>query len=163
MSLGSLTLATKSVEVPGGSVSVRGLSAQDVAWLVSRHRETIESLFSQLVDETPGEEPAEEPTPDLEDFAGVAEFLLERAPVLLADAIAAAADDRDNAKIALRLPMPAQIELLEAIGELTFVGEGSVGKFLEVLTRVMGRTTAAVSGLRNSMSGGAASAVKSAS
>ena len=72
--------------------------------------------------------------------ADVRQFVLSligTLPELVAELIAIAADEPDMAHKARRIPAPAQLELLMAVYEQTFVEPDAVGKFFGRLADLM--------------------------
>ncbi|NRC54125.1 phage pre-tape measure protein [Neoaquamicrobium sediminum] len=121
MALKGYRLPTLDVELPGGdSFPVRGLSLPDITFLVSRHGDTMRTLF----DRYSGDE-----TIAISDLASVGTSILETAPTLAAEIVAVAADEPDEMETIMRLPFPVQVDALEKVGKLTFDTAGGPKKW----------------------------------
>lgn len=123
----------KVVQIPNGegivSLPVRGLSTADITWLVQRFGPAMSAAFTRLR-ETGLALSADDLT------AMVSGEMFTEGPLLAAGIIAAGADMRDDLEGAYRLPFSVQLEILTAIGELTFVQEGGAKKVLETVIRM---------------------------
>lgn len=122
------------VEFKGGSVAVRGLSLDDVSLLIKNHLDDLDQILAMYKSNV---------TPDIQ-AAVMAEYavtLVREAPGMVAHIISLAADEPDAVENARRLPMPTQIELLKAIGHLTFEEVGGIKKFAESLAQLATRMT----------------------
>lgn len=111
---------TETVKFPGGEFAVRGLSLADVVAISRSHADTIRNVFAN--------------------FEGDAESAIADALVLapeLAVAIVERAADAPNVDFG-RMPLSVQMDALDAVGRLTFVDEGSLGKTLEIVLRAVG-------------------------
>lgn len=129
MSLKDLKLPTASVEIPGGSFAVRGLSPVEIEHLVREHRATLGALFDQFKGQL---DSADDSIVD----TGVE--LLMQAPELLARIITLAADEPDAFEFALKLPTSIQFSALAKIAALTFTVEGDLGKLLAIAMEKIG-------------------------
>lgn len=150
MGLKHIKLEEATVEVPGGGqFAVRGLSLNDIAFLVQRHGARIQSLFTEFL---------KQPSEEALTTASVARFvlpLIETAPEIAAEVVACAASkpwekvDEEDLAVAYGLPMPVQVDALEHVVRLTFAAEGGPKKLLETVIRLAQGT----SGLLASLSG----------
>lgn len=110
------------------ALEVRGLSFNDISFLVHHHREDVNKLFS-LWQKFAGKK----------HFAAIGDAvlirygfeLLNEAPGILANVIATGADCHDQVARIERLPASLQIDCLRAIGLLTVEDFGGVKKMLE--------------------------------
>jgi hypothetical protein len=148
-----LNLQVASVETPGGSFSVRGLSLDDIIIIVRRHAVVLDGLFSRL-------RMSAESSLSLDDTGALVVLLVKEAPEAASEIIVLAARDapdpdegdlsidEDELRIARSLPFPAQIDALEKIGKATFATEGSLKKVVETAVRVARSVTQAISALR---------------
>lgn len=140
MGLRDLKIPEAIIGTTGGDFAVRGLSLDDVQYLVSRHGDKLRKLFTDfMASET-------ELTPE-----GIADFivpLLDSMPDLLADVIACASGDAADADVVRRLPFPVQIGAIEPIAALSFDGAGGPKKFVETVVRLAQGTTGMLEGLR---------------
>lgn len=126
--LKGLVIPTKTVEIPGGSLAVRGLSFNDLSSLVRNYAPAMKGLFDRLTGA--GEDVS------MEDAGKFALALLETAPELAAAIIAHASGEPESVDAASLLPFPMQLELLEAIAVLTFSTEGGAKKVVETIIRL---------------------------
>lgn len=132
MSLADYQPATQVIKVGrGGSFTVRGLSLSDVQILLASYYPDIEhlvDLYGSVSD-------------DVFARGNTERFILElarRAPALVADAIALAADEPAMSERARQLPFPVQVDALKAIGKLTFEEVGGPKKFVASLLTLLG-------------------------
>lgn len=137
----NFTLPTEKVVFPGGDLTVRGLSLEDVTTLVRHHGAALSGLFATITAAKSGEV-------DLDNMTAMASALATAAPRAAAEAIAIAADEPDKVDLAGQLNLTVQIEALEKIGALTFTSEGGIKKVLETVIRVAQGTAGAVKSLR---------------
>lgn len=140
MGLSSLVFKTETIKFSGGEFAVRGLSTDDLVKLIDKHRPVMERVFNDLT------------KPDL-DLSGseakeIGLGVLKEAPSFMAFVIALAADEPDNVKTALKLPLDVQISAIEAIGRLTFETEGGLKNVLAVVTRMLRGATESMVALR---------------
>jgi len=126
MSLSNYNPETTTVDLPGrgGSLTVRGLSFQDLTALIRDHRETIEKLFNDYSD-------------DGSNAHSLLTKLLTNSPEFCAHVIALACDEPEAVDNALRLPLTAQLDALIAVGKMTFEEAGGVKKFLEQIIMII--------------------------
>lgn len=132
MGLKDLNLPEKVIKTSGGDLAVRGLSLDDLTRLTRGHLQTMQDLFSYVKFTAEGQVSV-----GIGESVGLA--LLDMAPDFAAEVIALAAGDGDSesVSIAKSLALSVQIEVLEAIGELTFVSEGGAKKVVETVIRIM--------------------------
>lgn len=133
-------LMVKKIEFPGGDVTVRGLSLEDVVKLTHKHAVVLGSFFSMLT--TKGVET------DLGDMTSLAVALIEVAPQAAAEAMALAADSPEHVAVFSRLPFGVQLEILEAIGEQTFSSDEHVGKVMGTVVKVLQGTNRMIETVR---------------
>ena len=139
MGLKHIKLPEAQVKFPGGDIAVRGLSLDDLSFIVKRHGAQLNALFQSFT--AAGELTVE----------GVADFalpLLNAAPELAAELIACASGDSDDAAIAATLPFPVQLEALEKLAELTFNVSGGPKKLVETVLRMAKGTTGLLDSLK---------------
>lgn len=140
--LKDLKLPSAEIEVPGGKFTVRGLSLDDIAYLIRSHKGKLGEMFDEFQN-------ADEDV-NLEATQSIMRMLmplLETTPRLIADVIACAAGDADDWELAAQLPFPYQVEAIEQILVLTFSVEGGPKKVLETVIRLAQGTTALVADL----------------
>ncbi|MDR3474323.1 MAG: hypothetical protein P4M09_21950 [Devosia sp.] len=111
---------------------VRGLSFNDVTQLVMLHRETIERIFATFS----GRDPNSISEADASD---VILSMIDSAPALVAHIVALGADDLANFDEYVKLPMGAQVEAIEKIGELTFATGGGPKKLFGLAMKLVGQ------------------------
>lgn len=140
MGLKHIKLPEAAIKFPGGDFAVRGLSLDDIAYLVGRHGAKMNDLFLEF--QKGGAEL------ELESLASFAVPLLKAAPEVAAELIACASGDPKDWHIAATLPVPVQLEALEKLVELTFNVEGGPKKVVETVIRM----AQGVSGLLSEMS-----------
>ena len=118
--LEDVTVPETEVPIPGSKVglTVRGLSADDIAALYGACTAEIEELFDLFRDGTELGVP------------GVAKALLDRHIGLACTIIAYANDSPDQAMKVRRLPVATQLQALTDIGHLTIVSTADVKKIL---------------------------------
>ena len=139
MGLKHIKLPEAQVKFPGGDIAVRGLSLDDLSFIVQRHGAKLNVLFKSF---TEGGELTVE---------GVANFampLLNAAPEIAAELIACASGDPEDAGIAATLPFPVQLEALEKLAELTFNVSGGPKKLVETVLRMAKGTTGLLDSLK---------------
>src|SRR5690625_7472057 len=104
MGLKHIKLPSAEVEFSGSNIAVRGLSLDDVAYLVRQHQKSLETLYNEF--KAGGDLSA----------SGAMAFvgpLVERTTQLAADIIACGAGGHDAAGIARTPPLPGRGALLE--------------------------------------------------
>lgn len=140
MGLKSIKLPEAKVELPDGqSFPVRGLSLNDVVVLVRNHGDQLGKMFSEFSKQS-----------DLtaESVAGFALPLLQAAPQLAAEIIAAGSGDSDSWPEAMLLPFPVQLDALEKVARLTFESGGGPKKLVETVIRLAQGTTGLLESLK---------------
>jgi hypothetical protein len=132
MSLKDIVLPKETVEFSGGTFAVRGLSFNDVLTLVNDHRPAIEPLFLQAIS-------GGLPTGDQFELGMM---LVEKAPDVVAQAVALAADEPDAAEMFKKLPIDVQLDAIERVMRVTFALVGDPKKFVQTLLRIVESTKA---------------------
>lgn len=137
MGLKHIKLPEATVEFPGGNFAVRGLSLDDISFLLRRHGQRLQALFAELMGKPVGAELT------VDSVASFAMPLIEAAPELAAEIVACAADGHSPEEIAIArsLPLPTQIDALEKTLNLTFEAAGGPKKLLETVIRLAQGTT----------------------
>jgi len=128
MKLSELEIPTETVEVPGGTIAVRGLGLPDLTYLLRYHGEALEGVYLEKI-------VSAEADPEAFNMAALARAVMEAAPMAVAQAVALAADEPDMATKVARLSIPTQIEAIEKVLVLTFPTEESVGNVLRAVLR----------------------------
>lgn len=143
MGLKDLRIPEEIVEVaPGSSFAVRGLTTDDIAFLVQRHGDAMTAEFDRFVELGEDLEP--------QAIAGFIVPLIDKVPELISDGIACASDDTspESLAVARRLPFPAQVDAIEKIVKLTFDVAGGPKKLVESVIRLAGGTSALLTDLK---------------
>lgn len=128
MGLKDLVIPSETIQVPGGEITVRGLGLDSVIFLLRTHGGPLQEVYAKA---RAGEI----------DPHALAGSLFEESATLAGCIIACAAGEPEEFEKAVALPAPTQVELLEAVGRLTFALEGGAKKFLETIERMMGSLT----------------------
>ena len=132
MSLADYQPARALVEFNRGSVTVRGLSLDDVSVLMHNHLPDLDGLFDLYENAAT--------TPADTGVATTARYmvnLIREAPALVANVIALASDEPDAVENARRLPMPVQLDIMKKVVTLTFDEAGGPRKFFESLMMLL--------------------------
>jgi hypothetical protein len=130
MAISDFQLPTEEVLFPnGGSFAVRGLSLQDITLLLGQHGSSMESFFDQYNGNKD------------QSAMDIGMNLVGKAPSLVAQIIASAADEPDMATKIIRFPIVVQQDALEKIARLTFDASGGPGKFVEAVMGLVQGTT----------------------
>lgn len=142
MGLKHIKLPEAVIEFPGGDFAVRGLSLDDISYLVQRHGEKLNSLFTEFTSGS-GEMTVK----------AVAQFalpMLKSAPDIAAEMIACASGEHDAETVAIArsLPFPVQLETLQKLAELTFNVAGGPKKLLETVVSMAQGTTGLLESLK---------------
>lgn len=141
MGLKHITFPEATIEFPGGNFAVRGLSLDDIAFLVQRHGAKLQEMFTSFTKGS-GELSTEA-------VASFALPLVQAAPEIAAELIACASGAPEDADIAARLPLPVQLDALEKLVDLTFAAEGGPKKLMETVIRMAEGTTGLLESLNS--------------
>lgn len=128
MSLAQYQPPSRDVPLGDTTLHLEGLSLEHVAILVREHLPDLEALFEVFTNAG---------VKDAEDFKKVAFALVTQAPGFAANLIALSAGEPDAAENAMRIPAPTQVDLILAIGDLTFVEVGGVKKALGTIAGLL--------------------------
>lgn len=136
MGLSGFKPKTETVEYPGGSFAVRGLSLEDFTVLLRTHHKPMADLFDRYVSEAALEKVDADTGGALRlgDMKQVVLEAFELAPGLVGDSIARAADETDNPHVARLLPIGVQIDAISKIVRLTLEAEGGLEKLAETVS-----------------------------
>jgi hypothetical protein len=127
MSLSDYQPASTTIEIGKTTLTVRGLSIQDVSSLMSVHLVDLESLVD-MYENSNGEGIS---------AIGLGKFVLnivKDAPALTAHIIALAADEPNMVDKAAKIKFFDQIKLVKEIGRLSFDDVAGLKKFVAELT-----------------------------
>lgn len=115
----------------GQVVEVRGLSFNDFTQLFVKHGKGLDQLFN-FIEAGAGQLEAAA-SKDIKTFGS---GFIMRAPELVAQLIAVAADSPDQAPKVAQLPLPVQIKCLEAIYRMTVEEAGGLADFMQLVLRI---------------------------
>lgn len=118
----------KSVE---HGLEVRGLSFQDFTQLFMQHGKALDKVLEFIEGGDAAQAMAS--TFDVKAFG---EGVITKAPQLVAQLIALAADMPDQATQVARMPLPVQMKLLQAIYRLTVEEAGGLADFLQLVLKL---------------------------
>lgn len=126
MSLQDYEVPTRTVPLgqKGQSVKLTGLSLEGIAILIREHQPDLEGIYEMFVQ-------AEKLSDG--DWLKMAASIASQAPGLVANIIAVSANEPESAPIVMKMPIPLQVDLLVAAGEMTFSEPGSVKKTLQMV------------------------------
>ena len=128
MSLATFQIAREEVNFQGGSLSLRGLSLNDISFLIKDYLAELDNLFKMYAKEDQRETA-------LAESGKFAITIVRECPQMAAQMIVLAGDeDQSLMTIALKLPLPVQVEAVRKIFELTFLEAGGAKKFVDSLT-----------------------------
>jgi hypothetical protein len=109
---------------------VEGLSLEDVSVLVREHLPDLEGLFDIFQKANVSAST---------DLVPVVQSLVSQAPGFAANLIAIASREPDAAANAAKIPFPKQVEIILAIGDLTFKETGGIKKSWELVAALLQR------------------------
>lgn len=126
MSLANLQIRSAAVQYHDQIITVHGLSANDIAGLVTTQMSSLEQIFDIM--EANGVKKAD----DLArlNIPQVAQAMLTQAPGFIAHVIAYAAREPEFANNVLHIDAPTQVKLLKEIAQLTFTDEAGFREFV---------------------------------
>lgn len=140
MNLEDFKIPYKEIGLPGGDkLSVRGLCVEDVLALILNHKQSLSELFDKYSRD-----------PNVPDFSE-GEFtsgLVNEFPALAAEVIAHACDAPKAADKARKLPLPVQVQAIQAVLLLTFSTVDEAKKFIELVTETLRKTPSVVAQLQ---------------
>lgn len=123
-----------SIEFPGGSFEVRGISLDDMAAVIDVHSTAVDLIREKMLQHqivSP-----DQITPEL--AADVVVSVIRECPSLAAQVISLAADEREAYGIVMKMPITLQMQALRAIGELTFRDLATAKKFVADVRSLIG-------------------------
>jgi hypothetical protein len=138
MSLSDLAFDSAVIKVSdekNGSFSVRGLSLLDITKIVAEHGAMTSIIFNKIVSQAKDQDGGITGA----DLQTIFMSVIETAPEAVVDLICLAADDfSDKARANTRkLRIGIQVEALDKIIGLTFVGEAELKKLMDTATRAV--------------------------
>jgi hypothetical protein len=135
MSLKNLSLATRHLELPNGSITVRGLSLNEILLLVGLYKPAMEAIYTQ-VSAVNG---------DTDQLQDVVQSALTEMPDLVKTLIVMGCgedvNDNEAMKTAELLDFGSQVQIINAVGEATFAAGGGAGNVLRLIVRAVQGTT----------------------
>ena len=139
MSLKDLELPEARVQVTDEVFfTVRGLSLSDISVLLNSHGKELGLIFNKVKDELQGRSDGITAN-DVQHFARV---IFDKAPDLVAKAIALAADDPGEEDKIKRLRFTVQIIAIQEVLRLTFTTEAELKKLVEIVIQWLGKINA---------------------
>lgn len=143
-SLSDYELPTEEVVIrPGASFRVGAISFEDISKIVAKHGPVAALIYQRFTEtQTSGLSPE-----TVGNFVG---SVVNEFPEAVAYMIATATGEPDVdavQKVVNRLPVGVQLEAIEKIMSLTFVGEAEVKKLVETVTRMFMGVTGVVTNL----------------
>lgn len=128
MALSDYKPRVSEVQIPGGSVTVRGLTPSEIEELVRGFKDEAVTIYKGLVD---GDA-------DNSDAYSRIIPLLGESPRLCGSLIAMACDEPENAELASKLPLVVQLNIILPILELTFTVDGDLKKLMAKALNMIG-------------------------
>ena len=136
MSLKDLELPSAKVQVSDEVFfTVRGLSLSDISVLLNSHGKELGLIFQKVKDELQGRSEGITAN-DVQYFAKV---LFDKAPDMVAKAIALSADDPGEEDKIKRLRFTVQIIAIQEVLRLTFTTEAELKKLVEIVIQWLGK------------------------
>lgn len=135
MSKRTLVVPTDSIKLQGSeeALVVRGLSVNDFKILINMHRDIAATIFEKITSASTADQ--DQVLASVDDLVLM---VIDEFPLVLADFIALAADQLEDADVFVNLPVGAQFEAISKICRLTFGEEDSAKKLLATVTKLMG-------------------------
>jgi hypothetical protein len=131
MGLRDYELPSETVKIDEkGSFLVRGISFEDISRLVQAHGPVLAMVYAKFTTLKDGEGLRPET------LGKLVTSVMDQFPEAVADMIAIAAEERDQAAKIRRLPVGVQLDAIEKIIRLTFSGEAELKKVVEIVTRM---------------------------
>jgi hypothetical protein len=131
MGLRDYELPTETVKIDDKTdFTVRGISVEDISRLVLKHGPVCVLVYTKFT-EAKGLQGLRPET-----LGQLLTSVMSEFPEAIADLIATAADEHDQAAKVQKLPMGIQFDAIEKIIRLTFSGEADIKKLVETVTRM---------------------------
>lgn len=138
MSLKTLSLTTRTIELPGGQLTVRGLSLDDILILVGLYKPAMEAIYQQISTINADPNRADE-------IEAVVSTFVADMPDFVSSLIVMGAgedvNDKESHKAARLLDLGSQVAVINAIGEATFASGGGAGNVFRLIVRAVQGTT----------------------
>jgi hypothetical protein len=136
MPLSAYRSKRETVDFPGGSFEVRGISLPDVALLISLHEYAINQIV-EIVQSKAEMFGSENETMVREAVTELVSSLIRESPILVANLIAICADEEDQMDAAGKLPITVQIDALTKISSLSFKDMASLKKLADDVMKLI--------------------------
>jgi hypothetical protein len=130
MSLSSYVPPKRKIEFDGGDLQVRAISLQDVAMILDSHQYVVDRIASII---------RESGVIDERMLIDTIMEIVRESPILAANIICICSDEMDAMEAAIKLPAPVQLQIFQAISEITFKDEAGLKKFVaDVMSLIRG-------------------------
>lgn len=128
----------ETIEFPGGSFEVRGISLPDVSLLIDVHEHVISDIAEKVRNraELIG---SDNPVLVQEAMTDLISEMIREAPSLVGNLIAICAEEEDAYSQAMKLPITVQLDALTKIANLTFTDMASIKKLVADVMRLVRR------------------------
>jgi hypothetical protein len=130
---------TINIDYAGVTATLRGLSPEDVARLLSPYGAQLASVVAPFIERKPGDISFENAA-----LSALAMKVMAIVPSLAAEIIAVAADEPDGIEAIKNIPVGAQLMLLSTVVQLTFGPDGgakAIASFCSELGKSAGDAT----------------------
>jgi len=128
MALSDYQPRVSEVQIPGGSVTVRGLTPSEIEELVRNFKDEAVTIYKGLID---GDA-------DNSDAYSRIIPLLGESPRLCGSMIAMACDEPESVELASSLPLIVQLNIILPILDLTFTVDGDLKKLMAKALNMIG-------------------------
>lgn len=120
----------KTIKFEDGEFSVRAVSLPDVARLVARNQDAMDRIAALIEAQRLVAEAGDTPPSEMTIGVELIFRFVQESPFVAADLISCCADEPEAWDMAYRLPLPLQVEALQAIADLTFADGMALKKFI---------------------------------
>lgn len=143
--LKTLDLATKTINLPGGDIAVRGLSIAEIMKLVTLFRPTVATIFEEMAKAAAS---GAEPSITINQAMEITQNIFTEAPEFVSAVIVLGCgedlSDTVAFQVARRFELGSQIALVNGIMELTFVASGGPGNVVRLLMSAIAGTSSQI-------------------
>jgi len=129
--LETLILPTETVTFNDQTIEVHGLGLAHITHIVREHRAVVAELYQQAITGKLQGSVTEIALGMVDDFVPLAALVI---------ACGSGSGNPKLASLAAKLPLSVQADALEKIIRLTLVGEGGLGKLMEIAAKAMAGT-----------------------
>lgn len=130
MALSDFAHKRKTILFDGGEFEVRAISLPDVAGLVTRNQDSIDRVAALIEAQKIVYGSGDVSVSETRVGAELILSLIRESPFLVADLISCCAEEPNGWEAAYNLPLPVQVEALQAIADLTFADAMALKKFI---------------------------------